>query len=221
MPPTGLFFYRKTLLRTEPEIKRTFAFFDGQNLFHHAKSAFGYSYPNFDPFLLASKICKQKNWNLEKIYFYTGIPDTTDNPFWNSFWNKKLQIMGTRKIETFSRPLKYRNQTVALPDGSSTVVPVGQEKGIDVRIALDIVRSALENKYDIALIFSQDQDLSEAIDDVKKISELQNRWVKTACAFPVSPVIKKPRGINKTDWIPIDREMYNSCIDSNDYRPKR
>jgi hypothetical protein len=32
----------------EPPVKRAIAFFDGQNLFHHAKAAFGYTYPNFD-----------------------------------------------------------------------------------------------------------------------------------------------------------------------------
>jgi hypothetical protein len=30
----------------EPPIKRVTAFVDGQNLFHAAREAFGYSYPN-------------------------------------------------------------------------------------------------------------------------------------------------------------------------------
>jgi hypothetical protein len=81
-----------------------------------------------------------------------------------------MAVMGTRGIQTFSRSLRYRNQTVTLPDGTLTVTLVGQEKGVDVRIALDIVRFALDGKYDVALIFSQDQDLSEAVQDVKNIS---------------------------------------------------
>ena len=85
-----------------------------------------------------------------------------------------MAVMGTRDIETFSRPLRYRNQTINLPDGTTAVAPVGQEKGIDVRIALDIVRHALDDKYDVALIFSQDQDLSEAVDDVKKIAKIKD-----------------------------------------------
>jgi hypothetical protein len=40
-------------MSAEPALKRTVAFFDGQNLFHAAKTAFGYVYPNYDPFLLA------------------------------------------------------------------------------------------------------------------------------------------------------------------------
>ena len=89
-----------------------------------------------------------------------------------------------------------------------------------MRIALDIVRFALDGLYDVALIFSQDQDLSEAVEDVKRISLLQDRWIQVASAFPVSPIVSKPRGINGTDWIKIERATYDACIDPNDYRPK-
>ena len=206
---------------TEPLVKRVFAFFDGQNLFYAAKAAYGYSYPNYDPKLLAESICAAKGWTVDGLYFYTGVPSATDKPDWNYFWTAKMAVMGTRGIQTFSRSLRYRNQTVALRDGTLAVILVGQEKGVDVRIALDIVRFALDGKYDIALIFSQDQDLSEAVQDVKKISILQNRWIKLACAFPISPTVPKTRGINGTDWIQIDRAMYDACIDPNDYRPKK
>ena len=205
---------------TEPTIKRAFTFFDGQNLFYAAKEAFGYPFPNYDPRLLTERICADQGWQIAGIYFYTGIPSTTDKPFWNYFSTAKMAVMGTRGIRTFSRLLRYRNQTVALPDGTLTVTLVGQEKGVDVRIALDIVHFALEGRYDVALIFSQDQDLSKAVQDVKKISVLQNRWIKCACAFPISPTVAKTRGINGTDWIRIDRLTYDSCIDPNDYRPK-
>ena len=76
------------------------------------------------------------------------------------------------------------------------------------------------NQYDVALIFSQDQDLSEVADEVRSISVSQNRWIKVACAFPVSPAVSNPRGINRTDWVPIDRATYDACLDPNDYRPK-
>ena len=143
-----------------------------------------------------------------------------DDPFWNHFWTAKLATMGTRGVKTFTRHLRYRNQTVRLPDGKTTTVLVGQEKGIDIRIALDVVRMARENQYEVGLIFSQDQDLSEVADEVRSISMQQNRWIKLACAFPVSPTYINRRGINGTDWIRIDREMYNRYIDTRDYRPK-
>ncbi len=115
----------------------------------------------------------------------------------------------------------FFNETVLLPGGGTTTILVGQEKGIDVRIALDVVRLARENSYDAALIFSQDQDLSEAADEVRSISKIQNRWIKVACAFPISPTSENRRGINGTEWIKIDRATYDTCLDPNDYRPKR
>ncbi len=72
----------------------------------------------------------------------------------------------------------------------------------------------------MALIFSQDQDLSEAAVEVKAISVQQARWVKVACAFPLTPTTENRRGINGTDWIHIDRATYDACLDTKDYRPK-
>lgn len=201
----------------EPPVKRTYAFIDGQNLFHQAKAAFGYTYPSYDPLRLAQSVCQNSSWTLTETYFYTGIPSAMDNPKWHQFWTSKLAVMGTRGIRTFRRELRYRNQTVQLPNGTQHTLLVSQEKGIDVRIALDVVRFALDNFYDVALIFSQDQDLTEAVEDVKRIALLQHRWIKVACAFPVSPVASNRRGINRTDWIPIDRATYDACIDPNRY----
>lgn len=205
----------------QPTEKRAFAFIDGQNLFHTVKQAFGYKWPNYNPKALAASICRAHNWSLEEIYFYTGIPSQDDNELWHHFWTAKLAAMGTRGIHTFSRQLKYRNQSVNLPNGNNVTVLVGQEKGIDVRLALDVVRFARAKDYDVALIFSQDQDLSEVADEVRQISIDQNRWIKIACAFPISPTYSNKRGINGTDWIKINRSLYDACIDPHDYRYRK
>lgn len=202
----------------EPREKRVCAFIDGQNLFYAAKHAFGHSYPNYDPQALASKICVAKGWQLRETYFYTGVPDIRDDQRWHHFWSAKIASMGKRGIHTFTRPLRYRNQTVLLPDGLATTVLIGQEKGIDIRIALDVVRLARASHYDVVLIFSQDQDLSEVADEVKAISIQQQRWIRLACAFPVSPTYQNKRGINGTEWIKFDRAMYDTCLDPTDYR---
>ena len=165
-------------------------------------------------------MCASQGWSLDVTHFYTGVPDPSDNPRWNHFWVAKLAVMGTRGVHTFSRPLRYRNQTVVLPDGATTTILVGQEKGVDVRIALDVVSLARKRAYDVALLFSQDQDLSEVADEVRIISKDQGRWIKVACAFRLSPASRNRRGVNKTDWIRIDRATYDACLDPNDYRRK-
>lgn len=213
-------------MSAEPAIKRTIAFFDGQNLFYAAKYAFGYTYPNYDVLKLAKMICQDKVWNLAQTRFYTGVPDEQDNPLWHYFWTNKLASMGRQGIEIYSRSLVYRNQTIRLPDtwsaccrGKKFTFLVGSEKGIDVRIGIDVIRLALSKAYDVALIFCQDQDISEVADEIRDIAEGQDRWIKIASAYPSSPTYRN-RGIDGTDWIPIDRTAYESCIDPRDYRPK-
>lgn len=205
---------------TEPTKKRVMAFIDGQNLFYTAKKAFGYKYPNYNIRALVDKICAEQKWIVTGTRFYTGIPDIGDNVFWHKFWSAKLAVMGTRSIKTYSRHLKYRNETVVLPDGKTATTLVGREKGIDIRIALDVVHGARENLYDVGLIFSQDQDLSEIVKEVRDISIGHKRWIKLFSAFPNSPTSTNKRGINGTQWIKIDKKTYDSCIDPNDYRSK-
>jgi uncharacterized LabA/DUF88 family protein len=153
----------------EPTVRRAVAFIDGQNLYHAGRETFGCTYPNFDPLLLAQEVCRDRQWYVERVCFYTGVPDAADEPFWNRFWTAKLSAMGYRGVRVFSRSLRYRNRAIALPDGSTRTVLIGEEKGIDVRIALDIVRMAHRNEFDVALVFSQDQDLSEVAAEIRAL----------------------------------------------------
>lgn len=202
-----------------PDPIRAVAFFDGQNLFHCAKSAFGYTFPNYDPVALANAVCNSRNWNCVGIRFYTGVPDAADNAFWNHFWVAKGAQMGREGVQVFTRALRYRNKQIKLPDGRIHTFLDADEKGIDVRIALDVIRLAHENEYDVALLFCRDQDLSEVADEIRIIAVRAQRWIKVASAFPYSPAYKV-NGINRTDWVRIERSMYDQCIDSRDYRPK-
>lgn len=204
-----------------PNSIRAVSFFDGQNLFHCVKAAFGYTYPNYDPVELAAAVCASQGWKSEQVRFYTGVPDAADNPFWNHFWVAKGAQMGREGVYVFMRPLRYRNRQVKIPGESVHTFRDGDEKGIDVRIALDIIRLAHEDKFDAALVFSRDQDLSEVADEVQIIAREQQRWIKIASAYPYSPAVRHVRGINKTDWIPIDRATYDACLDRRDYRPKK
>ncbi len=214
----GYFLRSPRQVPTEPAIKRVVAFIDGQNLYRAAKEAFGYHYPNYDVQRLSECVCQARGWNLTHVRFYTGVPDQGDDPRWNKFWVGKLAVMGKAGVIVFSRSLRYRNESVTLPDGTFHTFLRGSEKGIDVRIALDVIRLANQGVYDIGLIFSQDQDLSEVADEVRAISRQQTRWIKLACAFPSSPTRQNKRGINSTDWITIDRDTYDKCLDPTDYR---
>lgn len=182
---------------TEPTIKRTIAFFDGMNLFNHAKDAYGHLWFKCDPIALAESVCLAKGWSLSQVRFYTGVPAPTD---WrHRFWANKLAALGRRGAFTYTRRTKN-----------------GKEKGIDVRIALDMVVMAIRGEYDVALVFSQDQDLREAVEELRWVSRDQGRWIKVASAFPDGSSC--PFGIGKTDWIPISRTQYEGCLDPVDHR---
>jgi uncharacterized LabA/DUF88 family protein len=226
---------------------KTVAFIDGQNLFHCAMEAWGYYWPNFDAAALASKICETQGWHLSQTRFYTGMPGLNEDPEWHAFWSAKKTSMIRQGIEVFTRPLRYRNKETVLdrnvafhlpdgtllpsgtrlcdwngkeiPLGTKLVARVGEEKGIDIRIALDIISLARAKAYDVAILFSQDQDLSEVAKEVKAVAKTQGRAIKVASAYPHgSP---NPRGIDGTDWIRIDKTTYDACIDPRDYRRRK
>lgn len=199
-----------------PASKRTVIFVDGQNLFNAVKEAFGYSYPNYNILALAHWVCSAHEWQFQEARFYTGLPDSSDPR--HAFWAAKKSAMGKQGIHVCTRPLRYRNKTIKLPDGTEHSAQVGEEKGIDVRIAIDMIRLAHHNLYDVAVLFSQDQDLAEVAKEIRTIAHEQDRWIKIASAFPLSSVSRNKRGINNTDWIKMDRATYERCIDRTDYR---
>lgn len=201
-------------MREKPDIPRVVAFFDGQNLFHSAKVAFGYTYPNFDPVKLANYVTQKEGGQLIETRFYTGIPDPVINPRWNTFWNNKLSKWGRiPSMTTVTRPLRYQAETITLNDGTTREVSFGREKGIDVRIAIDILKMARNNQYDIAVIFSQDQDLAEVALELRETSREKDRWIRVISAFPENRDRRYAKGINHTACCRISQADYSECLD--------
>lgn len=205
----------------EPGMKRAVAFFDGQNLYRHAKEAFGHHHPNYDPIKLTNAVCKNRGWENHGVRFYTGTPSATKAPMWHKYWSNRLLAMRRAGILVVDRHIRYREETFTCEHGKQYRFDVPQEKGIDVRLALDVARLTRANQLDVALIFSQDQDLCEVADDVREIAASQGRWIKIVSAFPSSATATASRGIDKTDWFPMNQAFYDACLDPRDYRPKR
>jgi uncharacterized LabA/DUF88 family protein len=208
---------------------RAIAFVDGQNLFRAAQDCFGYHFPNYDVRLLADRICRSNGWVLVETRFYTGVPDEADDFFWNRFWTAKLAQMGRTQVKVFSRALRYSEKIIQRPDGAAEVERRAREKGVDVRIALDMVHAAHIGWANVLVVFSQDQDLSEAVTEVGDIAANRGGKVQVACAYPYSEVSADPlqpalpnrRGIDGAKWVRIPKSEYDLCIDPRDYRPKR
>ena len=99
------------------------------------------------------------------------------------------------------------------------VNPGGQEKGVDVSIAVDLVELTYEQMYEVAIIVSQDWDFGPAIRLAKRIAHTQGRYLIFESAFPYKVGVGSSRGVPGTEWVHIDKAMYDACHDPTDYRP--
>ena len=145
---------------------------------------------------------------LAGIRFYTGVPDPAAGPsqqFWHGFWSNKIRYLRSREIYV------YRGRVNA----------GGQEKGVDVSLALDLVRATYERQYEAAIIVSQDWDFGPAVRLAKETARAQDRRLSFESSFPVGPGSLSRRGVPGTIWIPIDQSTYDGCRDPRDYRPSK
>jgi len=136
---------------------RAIAFFDGQNLFAAARDAFGFTTPSYGVPRLAQAIALQRGWDLIETRFYTGTSNRQESPRLHHHWTLRLRRMRAEGVVVTARPLRHRRRRARLDDGEAVEFTVLEEKGIDVRIALDVVRAVLAGSCDVVLLFSQDQ----------------------------------------------------------------
>jgi uncharacterized LabA/DUF88 family protein len=199
---------------------RTYVYVDGANLFNSAKRRFGYMTPNCDIAVLARAIAGiASNRKLERIFYYIGVPKLEHDARNHNWWNKKLSAMGRSSVTVIRRNLKQRELTIKL----SGVVHHEStnkkliEKGIDLRLGLDLVKHARLSLFDLAIVFSQDGDLAEAVDDAYEIAQGQHRRISIECAFPVAADHPQQYGIKRTTTREFDKVAYDACIDPTDY----
>src|SRR5262249_25416220 len=158
-------------------------------------------------------ICDPRGWALQQVRFYTGVPKLEDSPYWHNFWAAKRRFLSRdNRIKVFTRDIHYRDRLICfreekgrvfletdnstvysatklvLPNGKVVHVRFwwrkGEENGIDVRIAVDMISMIYRLDFDIGILFTQDQDLSEAVTEVRAIARDKNHPVQMFCAFP-------------------------------------
>jgi uncharacterized LabA/DUF88 family protein len=79
------------------------------------------------------------------------------------------------------------------------------EKGVDVRIATDIVRGALKNEYQFFYVISSDSDILPAIETAMAVGKKV-----TYVAFEKN-VISKALAINCSETVFITKNMLEDC----------
>ena len=189
-------------------MKSVITFIDGQNLYHTVKETWPeYHWPNYCPILLSDKMCSlEPNRELKQVRIYTGVPSIQQNAHWHQFWTNKL------------RALKLKDPNSFIYKG--TINQYDNEKGIDVRLAIDIIKMTFEMSFDVGIIFSQDRDLNEAVIMAYQIAKSQGRYISLESAYPSDINSNNNRGLAKTQCRKIDKNTYDQCIDYTDYRDK-
>jgi uncharacterized LabA/DUF88 family protein len=190
----------------EPAFRRAFAFIDASNTRASARRAFGDAFGNFNPVALAEEVCTAQGWTLAGVAYYLGVPDVRVTEDGHYTWIKRCARWRKQGVRVFTRTLLHDDEGVP------------REKGIDVRIALDAVSLFRQNAYDVALVFSQDQDFSELAAELKSIGREEKRDVHVVSAFPTSEKAPAVTGVSGMAPVPLDEALFKTVLDTPENR---
>ncbi len=188
---------------------RVLVFLDGQNVYKGARDSFFASQGHFtngqiDPHALAQLLVQRnRGRQLKQVRVYTGQPDSSKQPKGYSASRKQFRAWRSRGVEVISRPLRY---PAAFPHQKP------EEKGIDVQLAIDFVGMALDDAYDVAILFSSDTDLLPALNFV--IDRLPDKRLEVAAWSGRKRLSSSKRNL----WCHfLDRNDYNLVSDPTNY----
>ncbi len=145
---------------------RTIIFIDGSNFYHRLKYLTGekkeisllkFNFMNFCRWLA------DKN-SLVEIRYYIGSVRRQNN-------NIKSQKMYADQQRLFFK-LRVQNIKIILGQLIQHRDKSYHEKGVDVRLAVEMIRLARQDKYDIAYLLSSDTDLVPAVEEVLSLNKI-------------------------------------------------
>lgn len=209
---------------------RVRVFIDYQNVYHRARGAFGLEreHPaigNVLPLRLAALLnllgkSKDPHRELESAWVYRGEPTSRSHPHVQAAFQRQVGVwrQSGGPITVVTRPLRYL-ATEWDHHGRPIAWGPGEEKGIDVLVALGMVLGAVRDEYDVAVLVSGDTDLVPAIDEVRR------------CGKRVENAVWKPtdgpaRGLRPSNgggiWCHrLDATHFTSVRDDTDYVTER
>ena len=185
---------------------RAVALFDGMNLYNHAKNAFGDRDGRYDPVKLARFVAESQGYDLVQTRFYVGVPPPGRHRRLYDYWQARLHAMEENGVFVFRGAVNYSGGR-------------GQEKGVDIRIALDSVQLVLDAICDTLIIFSTDQDFRQIKPTALNVARRVGTSIRMKSAFPRT-ISYNIRGIDGTDWIPFGTDTYRESFDPQNYWPK-
>lgn len=189
-------------------------FIDEQNAYMAARRAFfekdaPIRQGNFFPMELARLLCSRLPIGVEEervvkeVRVYTGMPSAVVDPKSYVPHFRRCESWKGAGVNVIDRPLKYTGGN--LP---------GEQKGVDVALAVDFVTLAVDDEYDVGIIFATDTDLKPALEFVaareSPRAEVACWWSMTAESYlSISGVTIWSHRLTEAD--------YKSVCDYTDY----
>ena len=143
-------------------------FIDGQNAYRRARALFFSNSQSgrdgqFHPMDLGHLVAGRGGpsgvpCTLSAVRIYSGEPDARRDPRTYAAHRRQVQRWASNGTTVVTRALRYPR---GWPD-----VPA-QEKGIDVALAVDFVKLAIEGDYDVGVMMSTDNDMLPALEVVR------------------------------------------------------
>ncbi len=171
-------------------MKKAIVFVDANNWYHNIKGWFIPS--DIDICKVVELISKKKNLKILEIRWYASVPDIEDDKlkymrhmdFLASLRKRNVKVI-TRKLQKLSNKelLKKRQEFIKSWDLCEVCKPIVEasfldiadhyqkEKGIDVWIAVDMVKKVINNKIDCAILISGDADFVPAFDLIQNLKK--------------------------------------------------
>ena len=209
--------------------KKAILFVDANNWYHNVK---GWFRPGeLDITKISDLISEEKGLEIKEIRWYTSMPSIDDNPLvyknqraFLGYLEKQGVKIITRKLQRLStKELKKKRQDLLeswdlcdickpIVEGSFLDIADNhqKEKGIDVWIAIDMVKEAINENLDCAVLISGDADFVPALNLVKEVGK-----EVLSCSVP--------RGYSNElrqnfPFLVLKRDKLNKCV--KDYKKK-
>ncbi len=185
---------------SSPSRKRAAVFFDGRNVRYAACKAFdARCFADFHPLALARRLTQARGWDLSGVHYYIGVPKAgrVVGGETQQDWASRISRWQAQGVRTYTTPLAGNNR----------------EKGIDLRMALDMVRLFEQGAFDVAVVCSADQDFQEAAQELRLLARRSGRSIHVATAFPAKDQ-GSGRGIDNADEaIRLSRADFAASLD--------
>lgn len=150
----------------------TVVFIDYQNAHHSAHRLWcNHGEPMekcvIHPVLLAETTAAMRppGADLQGVRVYRGRPNPSKQPTMTSANDKqKLEWETDKRCRVIRRPLRYPEDW-----GEPGCIEPAREKGIDVALAVDLVKMAIAWEFEVGIVFSRDTDLLPALEAIRDL----------------------------------------------------